>query len=258
MGLRLTARQSLCSAWANPHSRIFLSRPANGRMIGSRGGNGGIVIRHPVQEKVRAIQRRAWRLRAVCAGGLWLSGVLGAVFLAGLADYCLRLDDTGVRLLSSAAVLAVCGWCLWRFVVPVFVRRLSELEVAQRIEQRFPQLCDRLSSAVAFLGQSEAAAGGRLSRTCGEPSSRPPWRTWIAGILPNAWTPGGRGGSRSARRSSAPRSVSWPLGIGPPPRWRFGAWPCPGTWNRGRDETNSSSSRRPSGWPSVPISRPNS
>jgi len=32
---------------------------------------------------------------------------------------------------------------------------LPELEVAQRIEQRFPQLCDRLSSAVAFLGQSE-------------------------------------------------------------------------------------------------------
>ncbi len=111
--------------------------------------------RHPVQEKVRAIQRRAWRLRAVCAGGLWLSGAVGAVFLAGVADYCLRLDDAGVRLLSSAAVLAVCGWCLWRFVAPVFVRRLSELEVAQRIEQRFPQLCDRLSSAVAFLGQAE-------------------------------------------------------------------------------------------------------
>ncbi len=112
-------------------------------------------MRHPVQEKVRAIQRRAWRLRAVCAGGLWLSGVLGAVFLAGLADYCLRLDDTGVRLLSSAAVLAVCGWCLGRVVVPVVLRRLSEVEVAQRIEQRFPQLCDRLSSAVAFLGQGE-------------------------------------------------------------------------------------------------------
>jgi hypothetical protein len=112
-------------------------------------------MRHPVQERVRAIQRRAWRLRAVCAGGLWLSGVLGAVFLAGLADYCLRLDDTGVRLLSSAAVLAVCGWCLWRVVVPVVMRRLSEVEVAQRIEQRFPQLCDRLSSAVAFLGQAE-------------------------------------------------------------------------------------------------------
>lgn len=112
-------------------------------------------MRHPVQEKVRSIQRRAWRLRAVCAGGLWLSGVLGAAFLAGLADYCLRLDDRGVRFLSSAAVSAVCLWCLWRFVAPVFVRRLSELEVAQRIEQRFPQLCDRLSSAVAFLGQSE-------------------------------------------------------------------------------------------------------
>jgi len=112
-------------------------------------------MRNPVREKVRAVQRRAWRLRAVYGGGLWLIAALGAVLLAGLADYCLRLDDTGVRLFSSAAVAAFCGWCLWRLVVPLYLHRLSELEVAQRIEQRFPQWCDRLSSAVAFLDQSE-------------------------------------------------------------------------------------------------------
>jgi hypothetical protein len=94
-------------------------------------------------------------LRAVSGGGRWLIAVLGAVLLVGLADYGLRLDDMGVRVLSSVAVVAVGGWCLWRFVVPVYVHRLSELEVAQRIEQRFPQWCDRLSSAVAFLDQSE-------------------------------------------------------------------------------------------------------
>ena len=60
-----------------------------------------------------------------------------------------------MRLLSTAAVLAVGVWGLGRFLSPAFVRRLPEIEVAQRIEQRFPQLCDRLSSAVAFLGQSE-------------------------------------------------------------------------------------------------------
>ena len=110
---------------------------------------------HPVQQKVRAVQRRARRLRMVSGAGLALIVVVGAVFLAGLADYCLRWDDTGVRMLSSFAVLAIGVWGLGRFAYPVFVRRLSELEVAQRIEQRFPQLCDRLSSAVAFLGQSE-------------------------------------------------------------------------------------------------------
>lgn len=124
-------------------------------------------MRHPVQEQVRAIQRRAWRLRAVCAGGLWLSGFLSAVSLAALADYCLRLDDVGVRLLSSVAVLAVAGWGFRRFLLPLFRRRTTELEVAQRIEQRFPQLRDRLSSAVAFLGQAEqepAAGSAELRR----------------------------------------------------------------------------------------------
>ena len=108
---------------------------------------------HPVRDKVRGVQRRAWRLRAVCGGGLWLIAVLGAILLAGVSDYLLRLDDVGVRVLSSAAVAAVCVWCLWRFVVPLFVCQLSELAVAQRIEQRFPQWSDRLSSAVAFLDQ---------------------------------------------------------------------------------------------------------
>lgn len=110
---------------------------------------------HPVQQKVRVIQRRAWRLRALRGGAMAAIVVVGAVFLAALADYTLRSDDAGVRLLSSAAVLAVGAWAMGRFAYPVFVRRLSELEVAQRIEQRFPQMCDRLSSAVAFLGQPE-------------------------------------------------------------------------------------------------------
>jgi hypothetical protein len=112
-------------------------------------------MRNPVREKVRAVQRRAWRLRAVQGGGCWLIVAVSAVLLAGLADYGLRLEDAGVRVFNSAVVAAVWGWCFWRFVIPLYVRRLSELEVAQRIEQRFPQWRDRLSSAVAFLNQTE-------------------------------------------------------------------------------------------------------
>ena len=49
--------------------------------------SGNTVMLHPVQQKVRAVQRRAWRLRAVCGGGLAVIVVAGAVFLAALADY---------------------------------------------------------------------------------------------------------------------------------------------------------------------------
>lgn len=141
---------------------ILRRMKAGGEGCGPR----NVVMLHPIQQRVRVIQRRAWRLRAVCGGGLAAIVVVGAVALAALADYGLRFDDLGVRLLSSLAVLAISIWGLWRFLIPVFVRRFSELEVAQRIEQRFPQLCDRLSSAVAFLGQPEEEA------TAGSPDLR--------------------------------------------------------------------------------------
>lgn len=120
-----------------------------------------MAMRHPVREKVQAVRRRAWCLRAVCGGGLWLSAAISALLIAAVVDYGLRLDDVGVRLLSSTAVAAVCLAAFWRYVIPLFVRPESELETAQRIEQRFPEWGDRLSSAVAFLARpaSEPTSG---------------------------------------------------------------------------------------------------
>ncbi|MBC7853072.1 MAG: hypothetical protein IAF94_06525, partial [Pirellulaceae bacterium] len=59
------------------------------------------------------------------------------------------------RVIVSLAVLALLGWLFSRLVLMNRTNVLSLVQVAQRIERRFPELGERLSSAVAFLGQGE-------------------------------------------------------------------------------------------------------
>jgi hypothetical protein len=110
---------------------------------------------HFVQQKINRLSRRAWRYQAIRAMGVTVTAVVAAVFLAGLADYLLRFEDPGVRLLSSLAIAVVVIWSLRRHVVPLWACFPTDLEIAQRVEQRYPQLRDRLSTSLAFLGQSE-------------------------------------------------------------------------------------------------------
>ena len=110
---------------------------------------------HPVQQKVDSVSRRAWRLRAAYGIGIFLVCAVATTFALGLADYCLRFEDPGIRYLSTAVVCAVLLVTLWRFVVPALAYRPSDLEIAQRIEHHFPELKNCLSSSIAFIAQSE-------------------------------------------------------------------------------------------------------
>lgn len=109
---------------------------------------------HPLAERVRAVERRVRRLEwwhAACGCFLWATAI---VMAAVALDYVLRIHDAGVRWIWSLAVAAALGWALWRWIVPIRRRPPAPVEVAQRIERRFPQIRGRLSSAVAFLSQS--------------------------------------------------------------------------------------------------------
>ncbi|HRX77989.1 MAG TPA: hypothetical protein P5307_02960 [Pirellulaceae bacterium] len=112
---------------------------------------------HSLQRQIQAIAARARRLLLV-HGICWFAAVvLPVAFVFGWIDYSLRLQDQGVRLILSIAFGLICVWSLQRFVVPSFRRRFDDLEVAQRVEQRFPQLGDRLSSSLAFLSHEKNA-----------------------------------------------------------------------------------------------------
>ena len=78
-----------------------------------------------------------------------------AVLTAALADYAIRIRDPGVRLMLSLAVLTALAAGIRYFLVPALRRRWSDVEIARRLERRFPHLRDRLSSSVDFLNQPE-------------------------------------------------------------------------------------------------------
>lgn len=109
---------------------------------------------HPLQNQVRSIGRRARRWRLVHGFSSAILWILAAASLAGCTDYLLRFQAREARVVVSLAVLAVVVWCCYRFVWPVWTHHPSPLDVARRIESRFPQLQDRLSSTLVFLDQA--------------------------------------------------------------------------------------------------------
>jgi len=110
---------------------------------------------HSLEQKIGRVRFQARRLLALYAAG-WTFTVLAlAVLLVGLADYLVRFQDPGIRLMCSLAVLLAFGWAAYRFGIASWGRSLRDVEIAQRIERRFPSLSDRLASTLQFLKQSE-------------------------------------------------------------------------------------------------------
>jgi len=86
----------------------------------------------------------------------WLAAaVVGLSLLAGAIDFGFRITDRGLRLLLSAALLAMVGYSAWRLGRGWQTRRWSPLVAAQRVQAAYPQLGDRLASALEFLSQDE-------------------------------------------------------------------------------------------------------
>ncbi len=123
---------------------------------------------HPLQAKVRSVRRLAQRVRLVYGLAWMIVAALAAALVVGLVDYFLRSSELGVRFIFSLGVLACIGWAAWRFLWPSLASHLSDIQVAQRIQRRWPQLNDRLSSSLEFLSQEEGdhmAGSPALRRT---------------------------------------------------------------------------------------------
>ncbi|MFO0904701.1 MAG: hypothetical protein U0939_16970 [Pirellulales bacterium] len=106
---------------------------------------------HPLETRIRVLIRRSrawtvWRLACLAASVFGVS-LLGAAWL----DFLLRLQDRGVRLFLSAALLAGATASV-RIGVNHYRRlRFDPLSVARELERRFPTLRGALASAIEFL-----------------------------------------------------------------------------------------------------------
>src|SRR5438045_3819868 len=81
----------------------------------------------------------------------WVIGlVVPIIILLGLADWMIHLDSL-VRLAGLLGLLGFSGWLVVRYMVRPLVVQFGDLDIAMRIEQRWPGLNDRLASTVQFL-----------------------------------------------------------------------------------------------------------
>src|SRR5947208_2575672 len=85
----------------------------------------------------------------------WLAAVVLALMAIGIADCLLRWHVSAARWLASAAFVSIAAAAGYRWLWPTMRYRTTAAAAARRIEQRFPDLKEWLTSAAAFLAESE-------------------------------------------------------------------------------------------------------
>lgn len=117
-------------------------------------------VRHLLVDRVEEARQGAIR-RVRIRGTAW--GLFAAVsFLLGMAllDFLMRQDDTGTRWFLSLLTLIGLVFAFAWWTLPAWRWHPTLQQIAQRIEQFFPELRDKISSALFFLLQEEEDAKG--------------------------------------------------------------------------------------------------
>jgi hypothetical protein len=113
-------------------------------------------MRHPLEHQLALLRSRV-RWLVTLHGLSWLlATVLATAVTLGLIDYAVRFQQRGPRLASSLLACGVLLWTCYRYVYLPARARLRDTDLALRLQRRFPDLDDRLLSAVEFLRQPAA------------------------------------------------------------------------------------------------------
>jgi len=115
-------------------------------------------VRHPLESRIAALRGQVRRHLAAHGLALLVLGAVAAVATAGFLDWSIHLVPE-VRLVLLVGVAAAALSLAVRYVLIPLVVRFNDLDIAMRIEGRWPGLNDRLASTVQFLRASGEAAG---------------------------------------------------------------------------------------------------
>ena len=120
---------------------------------------------HPSELESRIVQLRARVRRLLALHGLSLVVALlvPLVIVAVLADWLIHLD-AAVRMALLLGLIGLGGWLAYRHVITPLVVRFRDLDIALRIERRWPGLNDRLASTVQFFRIARRRRPARLAR----------------------------------------------------------------------------------------------
>lgn len=106
-------------------------------------------------------------IRSRIRQALWTNGLgrlavvtVGLILAACLADWMFHFDDQGVRLILGLSIVAASAWVVYRHLVTPLKVPFSNVDLALRIEDRYPGFQDSLASAVQFLeGRADPQVG---------------------------------------------------------------------------------------------------
>jgi len=108
-----------------------------------------------LDKKIGELRGRIRRLVLVYGLGMSVAGIVGVVLILGIIDYAIRFRDPGMRVICSLSVLAVAIWLLYRYLYLGLKFKFQEVNLAKRLQRRFPALGDSLASAVEFQQQKD-------------------------------------------------------------------------------------------------------
>jgi hypothetical protein len=111
-------------------------------------------MRSLLVQRVHEVQSEARRLILLYGLARFVAASILTAIGLGLIDYLLRLHYPVARWLVSASFAVMIVASVWKCVVPVLRPRQDPIGTARRIELRFPELGDRLSSAMAFIDEA--------------------------------------------------------------------------------------------------------
>jgi len=110
---------------------------------------------HPLEQKITSLRTRLRRLLTLYGVSRVVGVVVTMVLALGMVDYLVRLEDRGLRVIATLILLGALAWSGYRFLYLGLAARLRDVDLARRVQRRFPALEDELASAVEFLHQAE-------------------------------------------------------------------------------------------------------
>lgn len=128
--------------------------PISGKLAAGPNGSAVASVGDPqaaeILGRLKGLHRRGNGLVLV-RGWALVTLVLVATFLIwGFADYGWRSRDPSYRWISSLSALVAVGGAVYRWLVLAWRGRTTERQLIRRVEERFPELKNRLASAVDF------------------------------------------------------------------------------------------------------------
>lgn len=112
-------------------------------------------MKSPLERRIGVLRSQVRSLLAVHGLGWVLAGGVLTLLLAGLADWLFHFPRE-IRFLLLVAFVGFAGWLIAREIIAPLVLRFRDLDVALRIEERWPGLQDRLASTVQFMQMRKA------------------------------------------------------------------------------------------------------